>query len=156
MTAKPNVSSKMDDKRFSRRQEKFLLALINSGSVADACRKAGLSQTHGYRLLRQDHFAQKFEEARREACGLAMTQAMHSMSLAVQTLREIAADPKAGGTARCNAASKLYDIGNEAAVRQAEREHVASLQQTMEKLEETERSRPALPAATESDLSKPG
>jgi hypothetical protein len=145
----------MGEKRWSRRQQMFLEAMLVCGSVAEAARRANLSETHGYRLLHSEHFIQKFNEIRQESLGLAIAQAQRLSALAIQTLRGICEDESAPASARVAAAGKILDLSVETATRESERERAkaiqASLQEIKEERQQAAKERPALEPWTEGD-----
>ncbi len=60
---KNNVSS------LSEKQERMIMAVLESRSIEEACKKAGVSRTHYYRRLREDAAFGAALKARREAAN---------------------------------------------------------------------------------------
>jgi predicted DNA-binding transcriptional regulator AlpA len=68
-------------------QEKALLALLETSSIAEASVRSGLSQETIYRYLRDKAFQKEFREARRATVDAAISALQQATSEAVDTLK---------------------------------------------------------------------
>jgi transposase len=73
-----------------RRKEALAVALLESPSVVEACRRVGISENTAYRWLREDaEFQELFRGAKRRLLDLALTRLESITSKAIGTLEEI-------------------------------------------------------------------
>lgn len=90
-------------------QQNALSALLNSPTVADAAKKARLSQATLYRYLREPSFKAAYRHARTEIVEHAITQMQRDCATASNTLREVCEDKQAPASARVSAAKTIID-----------------------------------------------
>ena len=69
-------------------KEKALVALVESGSVAEAAEKSGLSKETLFRYLKDKEFLKEYREARRSIVETAVSEIQQASSEAVATLRK--------------------------------------------------------------------
>jgi HEAT repeat protein len=74
--------------------EKILLALMQSGTIAEAAEKSGLSQRTIFRRLSDEEFRTEWRSARRALVESSIGLMQTGMSRAVQTLLDILNDEK--------------------------------------------------------------
>lgn len=86
-----------------------IIALLSEPTIEAAARKAGMSDTTLYRLLRDEAFAAEYRAARREAVTHAVARLQADSSTAVKALMEIIGNPKAPAMARVKAIELALD-----------------------------------------------
>jgi hypothetical protein len=113
----------------SRRQERFIVALLENPNVEKAAIAAGVSKTTLYRAMQKPEFEEAYRKARRAATSRCVARAQHSSSAAMGTLLRVMADPGTSASAKVRAA----DIVLQTAFRGTENEDIVA------RLEELER-----------------
>ena len=86
-----------------------IIALLSEPTLEGAARKAGISDTTLYRLLKDSSFVAEYREARREALGQAVAQLQANGSKAGKALVEIIENKKAPAMARVRAIEVLFE-----------------------------------------------
>ena len=94
-------------KKLSRNQEKFLIALMSSDTVAAASKKAGITTPTAYKYLNDPFFKQEHRKLRREKFEQATSKIVDSVDEAVEVLREVMADDEEVGATRVQAARTI-------------------------------------------------
>ena len=92
-------------------REKILAALLGSSTKKEAANKAGVSVRTVFQYLEDPAFAAEYEAAKRNLIREAGDKIKQSLSPAVDVLKAIATDEKAGKTARVQAARTLLEYG---------------------------------------------
>lgn len=113
----------------SRKQDLAILALITEKTMKDAADKVGIGEATLWRWLQEDEFKQKYEGAKRQMVSHVTARLRHSMTIAVDTLIEIAENKKAQAMARVVASKTLLENGFKAV-------EMEDLQGRVEQLEE--------------------
>lgn len=127
--------------RLSQKQEKGLLALLNTGTVAAAATSSGFGETTLWRWMQESAFITRYRAARRQMVETAIAQLQTDTGVAVRVLREVAEDKEAPASARVAAAKAIIEQAISAVT-------VTDLQERIEKLEaEQNEPRPKIGAA---------
>ncbi len=111
------------------KQQRALIALLSSNTIADAAKACRMNEATLYRLLRDDAFKAQYRLARSVIVEHAIAQLQRDCETATRTLRDICNDEKAQASARVSAAKTIID----GAVKAVE---LADLAQRIEELEE--------------------
>lgn len=100
-----------DNGGLSRREVRFIGALVASASVSDAARLASVSERSASRYLARAEV--RAELARRQAGVLAHVSArlLEGMAESVEVLRELQSDERASASARVSAARAMLESG---------------------------------------------
>jgi hypothetical protein len=99
--------------RFTIKQERLLNALLASNSIADAAKRAGISEKQAYRLCQTPSFREKWESLKDSAAGLCMSLAQAELGANFQKLKELRDDAKTPASVRAGAIVKMIDMGLE-------------------------------------------
>jgi len=83
--------------------------LLDSPTVRDAAKAAGVSEATLFRWLNDEAFRRAYDAARETAFESALAGLQAACNVAVKTLREVAEDPGAGAQARVAAAKGILD-----------------------------------------------
>lgn len=76
----------------SEKQERAILAVLDSRSIEEACRKAGISRTLYYEWLKDDPRFAEALRSRRDAAGAEALERLHrGLSIAVDVLVDLLA-----------------------------------------------------------------
>jgi hypothetical protein len=92
------------------RQDSFLKALLQAGSVNEACEMAKINRSTGYKYLKDKTFMAEYRKLRREAMQQVTAQLQKSSEQAVKVLHEVMLDPDNAPNARVTAAKNTLDI----------------------------------------------
>lgn len=92
------------------RQDKFLKALLTSGSVDEACTVAKINRTTGYRYLKDAEFLEEYRALRREAMQQVTAQLQKKSEEAVNVLAEIMSDKDVPTSSRVQSAKNVLDV----------------------------------------------
>ncbi|MGF1917225.1 phage replication protein [Enterococcus faecalis] len=92
------------------RQEKFLKALLEAGSIDEACKKANINRTTGYKYLKDNLFMQEYRKIRREAMQQVTARLQKVSEEAVTVLKEIMLDEANSPNARVQAAKNILEM----------------------------------------------
>jgi hypothetical protein len=95
------------DDTLSPGQRHLLVALLQVGNVADACRRAGVGRKTFYRWLRLPAFRAELSKLQDAALSEAVHAAVSRMGAALDCLAEVAASPTVNPSARVSAASAI-------------------------------------------------
>ena len=90
-------------------KEKVLAALLTSATRREAAKKAGVSERTVYEYLRDEGFARRYDEARRELVKNATAQLQTGLSPAIGTLHDVVKDEKADPRVRIAAARAMLE-----------------------------------------------
>lgn len=94
-------------------REKILAALLACSTKKEAATVAGVGVRTIYEYLRDPDFAAEYAEAKRNLIRDASDKIKRSLGPAIDALHTIATDPKAGKTARVQAARTLIEYAIE-------------------------------------------
>lgn len=78
--------------KLTAKQEKFMVALMNTNTIIDACREAKITNNTGHKYLNDPEFKQAYLKLRRETMQQATNKLQQSAVLAVETLESIMTD----------------------------------------------------------------
>lgn len=120
-------------KELSRNQEKFLIALLDSGTVVEASKKAGITTPTAYKYLNDPIFKKKNRELRREKFEGAVAKIVDSVDDAIEVLKQVMNDEEEVGATRVQAARTV--IAN--AFKSYE---LQEIEERLEQLEENQRA----------------
>lgn len=98
------------NKELNIRQEKFLKALLEAGTIELACRMAGINKTTGYKYLKDEVFLVEYRKLRREAMQQVTARLQKKSEEAVDVLAEIMNDKDNSPNARVQAAKNTLDV----------------------------------------------
>lgn len=98
------------NKELNIRQEKFLKALLEAGTIEQACRMAGINKTTGYKYLKDEAFLVEYRKLRREAMQQVTARLQKKSEEAVDVLAEIMNDKVNSPNARVQAAKNTLDV----------------------------------------------
>jgi AraC-like DNA-binding protein len=107
-----------------------IMALLSEPTIEGAARKAGISDTTLYRLLKDESFTAEYRAARREALSHAVARLQADSSKAGKALLEIIENQKAPAMARVRAIEVLFDYAYKA----IETEELAARLERLERL----------------------
>lgn len=110
-------------------REKILAALLTCSTKKEAATVAGVGVRTIYEYLRDPDFAAEYDEAKRNLIRDAAEQIKRSLGPAIDTLRAIAEDQKAGKTARVQAARTLLEYAIELDKHTTIEDRLAALEQ---------------------------
>jgi hypothetical protein len=92
-------------------REKVLAALLCCNTKTEAAKLAGVSVRTVHTYLQDPDFAAEYTQAKKNLIQEAGDQIKRSLGPAIEALHTIAIDPKAGKTARVQAARTLLEFG---------------------------------------------
>jgi len=92
------------------RQDKFLKALLEVGSIDEACKKASINRTTGYKYLKDQSFMDEYRKIRRDAMQQVTARLQKVSEQAVAVLQEIMLDEENSANARVQAAKNVLDV----------------------------------------------
>lgn len=98
-----------DIKNLTTRQRKAITALLTSANVAQAAKKAGVSERSIYRYLAEESFKQALLDAESEAIYQATRRLVGLQGLAIETLEEVLRDKAEKSSVRLKAATNVLD-----------------------------------------------
>lgn len=75
------------DEKLTRKQEKAIVALLTTGTLAKAAEQAGIAERTLRYWLKLDDFVAAYRSARRQAVEQAIAQLQHATGAAVRSLR---------------------------------------------------------------------
>lgn len=114
----------------NQRQDKFLKALLETSSVEQACRLAGITKPTAYKYLKDETFMKEYRSIRRDLMQQVTARLQKSSEEAVKTLNDVMLDDTATPSSRVQAAKNVLDV----AYRSIE------IDDTQERLEELEKA----------------
>ena len=94
----------------TRKQQRAVAALVAEATFEQAARAAAVGESTLYRWLRQPEFAEALRAARGETFGAALSSVQQAAVQAVQTLRQVMADPDTPPSSRVAAARSVLDM----------------------------------------------
>ncbi len=103
-----------------RRQDRFILALLEHPTLEKAAAAVGVSDVTLWRGLQRPEFAEAYRKARREAFSQSVARLQHASNAAVGTLLRVMTDREAPAASRVRAA----DVVLQTALRGMEMENI--------------------------------
>ena len=91
------------------KEQKFLYALLESRTIREACKKAGISVTTGTRYRKSPEFQRAYKQAKRELIESANNQLRGLTVQAVKTLKDVLSSKKSSTTEKIRAAKIVLD-----------------------------------------------
>ena len=92
------------------RQEKFMIALMNTNTIIEACKEANITNNTGHKYLNNTEFKQAYMKLRRETMQQATNKLQQSAVMAVETLENVMSDiDNSTPSARVQAARAVLD-----------------------------------------------
>ena len=116
-------------KKLNKNQEKFLIALMESTSIMEASKQAGVSNVTGHNYLNDPTFKAEYARIRRETFQLATNKLQQSAVQAVEVLNNIMVDDENPASSRVQASRAVLENAYKAY-------EMDDLQQRIEQLEE--------------------
>lgn len=92
------------------RQDKFLLGLLETGSVEKACEKANIQMTTGYKYLNDPIFLKEYQKLRNESIQQTVAKLQKSSETAVNVLHEIMTDKNNKPIERIESAKNVLNM----------------------------------------------
>lgn len=124
-----DASKKGHGEKQSRKQDLAIMALLTEKTLKNAAEKVGIGEATLWRWMQEEEFKEKYREAKQQAVSHVTARLRQSMTIAVDTLIEIAENGKAPAKARVDASRTLLEFGFKA-------HEMEDLQQRVEQLEE--------------------
>lgn len=116
--------------KLTAKQEKFIIALMQTSTIVDACKQAGITGNTGHKYLNDPGFNREYLKVRRGTMQQATNKLQQSAMIAVETLENVMTDVEnSTPSARVQAARAVL----ENAYRSLE---LDDMQQRIEQLEE--------------------
>jgi hypothetical protein len=91
----------------SRRQDQFILALLEHPTLEKAAVAVGVSDVTLWRSLKRPEFVEAYRKARREAFSQSVARLQHASNAAVGTLLRVMTDREAPAASRVRAADVI-------------------------------------------------
>ncbi|WP_258871632.1 hypothetical protein [Halobacillus trueperi] len=113
----------------NKKQEIAVMAIVTEPTMQKAADKAGIASSTLYRWLQLDSFQEHLKRMKSETVSHATTRLRQSMTVAIDTLVEMAENKKTPAVARASAARTLLEYGFKAHENE-------DLQERLERLEE--------------------
>jgi hypothetical protein len=98
------VSERNENQMRSKRQDQFIVALLEHPTLDKAAAALGVSDVTLWRTLKKPEFADAFRKARREAFSQSIARLQHASNAAVGTLLRVMTDREAPAASRVRAA----------------------------------------------------
>ena len=115
--------------KLTKNKEKFLIALMESNSISEACKNAGFSTVTGHKYLNDPDFKALYNQTRRDTFQMATNKLQQSAVQAVDVLNSVMLDEETPASSRVQSARAVL----ENAYRAYEQDDI---QQRLEQLEE--------------------
>ncbi|WP_222860244.1 hypothetical protein [Bacillus massilioanorexius] len=115
----------------SRKEDLAILALLTEPTLVQAAKKTGISEATLWRWQQKESFKHKYQEAKNQAVTQATARLRQGMTIAADTLIEIAQNKKAPAMARVHASKTILESGLKA-------QEMEDIMHRLEKLEQSE------------------
>lgn len=113
-----------------KKQEEFIMALMESNTNDEAINKAGISQSTAYKYLRDSDFQAEYKRIRRDTMDTVTSKLQQSALIAVQTLNDVMTDTEnSTPSSRVQASKAILENAYKGI-------ELSDLQERIEKLEE--------------------
>ena len=122
------MSDKAPNSTPCRRQDQFIVALLEHPTLEKAAAAVGVSDVTLWRAMKKPEFAEAYRKARREAFSQSIARLQHASNAAVGTLLRVMTDREAPAASRVRAA----DVILQAALRGMETEDIEDRLATLE------------------------
>ncbi len=97
------------DRNLTTKQERALIALLNSGSVVSAAEACKINKATLFRWLQEREFKLRYRAARSQLVETAIAQLQSHMSVAVRVLTEVAEGNETPASSRVAAARIIIE-----------------------------------------------
>jgi hypothetical protein len=114
--------------KFGRRREQAIVALLASGTLAEAATSCGIATSTLRRWLRDPEFTQRYQAERSRLLEAAVNLLRKEATAAARTLATVSADTTAPASARVSGARAVLDLVLRAAELQDIEERIAALE----------------------------
>ena len=78
--------------KLAAKQEKFMIALMNTHTIVEACEQAGITNVTGHKYLNDSEFKAEYLKLRRETMQQATNKLQQAAVIAVETLENVMLD----------------------------------------------------------------
>ncbi|MEG2326401.1 MAG: phage replication protein [Enterococcus sp.] len=92
------------------RQDRFLKALLECASIDEACKKAGINRSTGYKYLKDKEFMDEYRSLRRDAMQQVTARLQKASEEAVAVLKEIMNNTESPPASRVTSAKNVLDV----------------------------------------------
>lgn len=96
-------------KKLNKNQEKFLIALMESSSIIEASRQAGVSNVTGHTYLNDPTFKAEYARIRRDTFQMATNKLQQSAVQAVDVLNSVMLDEETPASSRVQSARAVLE-----------------------------------------------
>lgn len=125
---KPTESDQIRPETLAR-YDKAITALLQFSTEAEACESIGIHRSTLHEWKKNARFQERYREAQRSLYEHALGQLQAGASEAVQTLRDVMADPEAQDSARVSAAKAVLDLASKRIDQQDLEERIRALEE---------------------------
>lgn len=95
--------------KLTKNKEKFLIALMESNSISEACKKAGISTVTGHSYLNDTDFKMIYNQTRRDTFQMATNKLQQSAVQAVDVLNSVMLDEETPASSRVQSARAVLE-----------------------------------------------
>lgn len=95
--------------KLTKNKEKFLIALMESNSISEACKKAGISTVTGHNYLNDPDFKALYNQTRRDTFQMATNKLQQSAVQAVDVLNSVMLDEETPASSRVQSARAVLE-----------------------------------------------
>lgn len=92
------------------RQDRFLKALLECASIDEACKKAGINRSTGYKYLKDKEFMDEYRGLRRDAMQQVTARLQKASERAVAVLEEVMNNRESPASSRVTSAKNVLDV----------------------------------------------
>ncbi|CDQ20982.1 phBC6A51 family helix-turn-helix protein [Halobacillus karajensis] len=114
--------------KLTKKQELAVMALLTEPNMEKAAEKAGIGRSTLYRWMQLDSFQEQYNQLKHETVAQATARLRQGMTIAVDTLMEMAQNKKTPAVARSSACRTLLEFGFKSV-------EMEDIQKRMDKLE---------------------
>lgn len=122
--------------KLPRRQERFVIALLETNTITEACLLIGITTATGHKYLNDPEFKKYYMKLRQDTLQLATNKLQKAAVQAVEVLNEIMLDETASASSRVQSAKEILDK----AYKSLEQETIVQRIDEMEQLINEERA----------------
>lgn len=95
--------------KITKKQETFLIYLMETSTIVEACSKAGIANGTGHKWLNDPTFKKEYNRLRRETLEMATNKLQQSAIQAVEILAAVMNDEETPATSRVHASKVILD-----------------------------------------------
>jgi hypothetical protein len=115
-----------------QKQDKAIAALLQSESIRDAAKEAGLAEATLHRYLKDEAFKETYRAAKREIIDHAICKLQRSAGKAVTALLDVIEDKEAPASSRVSAAKTILEMSMKAVEFEDLEKRISSLEKLIE------------------------